>query len=156
MEPVERVRELLRNRLIDPNTTRATGMVNWIFDDFPREDLSSSSFPRISVIELGEPAKAFGIGDTSQYAIYSMQIDVWVKSDTVYDVNNSYEGLGAARDLARNVLGALRLYWITDMTPEFLIYRSNKKTPVFQEDRNLWRITIDIEFEGVIKNDTYP
>ncbi len=56
-----------------------------IYTDFPRDDLSISSYPRIAIDFSGIPADAFGIGGTD--LISSPRIVIVIYADNVNDID---------------------------------------------------------------------
>jgi len=86
------MRNFLRANLVDINASRVG---QWIFDDPPRlEDLGNNSFPRISVLAIGESSEHLGIFDDGQYETVTLQIDCWTKKDQIYTRTITDEALG--------------------------------------------------------------
>ena len=156
-EPVIIMRDFLRSNMTDPDTTRSGAGINWIYDDFPRLDLSSSSFPRVSVIETNESSKPLGFRSDSFWTICNFQIDSWIKEDSNYTIDTAYyAGLALCRKIARNVEEAIRNNW-TDLVDNdsFLTIKMTGRTPpTYDFNYKIFRITLDYELETVI-NDTY-
>lgn len=164
-EPVEEVRDFLRTRLTDPvpgvfpyvfTTTFGDGTHNrditeWIFSFFPRFDLTTDSFPIISVTQINETGDVFGLGSTTHWETFQFQIDVYIKEDQVLTMNDvPREGKESALYLGRKIIEVFRKYWILDFanTGKFKLYRMTGKKPiVYDFDKKLWRLTITIELE---------
>ena len=83
-EPKIAVRDMLRSRLPDPNPDRELkgdgSKKNWIHAGWPRSDLGKNSYPRISIIDIGQPGNIIDIGRSMEF-MSSLQIDVWVWAD---------------------------------------------------------------------------
>ncbi len=151
-EPEEIVRNVLRNRLTDPNPNRVGD--NWIQSDWPQiNDLKLNNFPRISIIKPSETADVFGLGSTNTYDTYRLQLTSWTKPDQSVTISSTvYEGKSLAIKLARDVTEALRLYWITDIAKvyNYTVYKvSGFTTPNIDYEKRIWKVDIDISFEAV-------
>jgi len=156
-EPVVLMREFLRANMTDPNATRLAAGTNWVFDDYPRIDLSSDSYPRISVIEIGETDVPLGFRSDNMWTTINFQIDIWVKEDKSYTIGGTYYAdIALCRKIARDTKEAIRNNW-TDLADagSFLTITSTGKTPpMYDFDKKIWRITLDYEFKTNI-NDSY-
>lgn len=153
-EPVVEIRNFLRSNLTDPQTPVRT---NWIYDDYPREDLSSSSYPRISIIETNESAVPLGFRSDNHWTIMDFQIDVIVKDDSYYTISTEYYAdINLCRKLARDVTEAFRNNW-TDLVDAGVILTfsmTGRTPPDYNWDKKIWKISLDYEFETNI-NDNY-
>lgn len=156
IEPVIQIRNLLRSKLTDPRKNRTA---NWIFEDWPREDLSYSNFPRISIVEVSETAERMGLRSTCFLHTIGIQISVWVKKDWKADNDASpyygEEGIILTRHITRDIEEALRQYSIPDLsdTSESLWgYRViSRHIAEFTEPYNLWRIDLTVEVKRFIQ-----
>jgi len=57
------------------------GATNWIFPDKAKETLSTSSFPRISIMKVSGSGKRIGQYNAPVEKMNRFQIDIWVKED---------------------------------------------------------------------------
>lgn len=94
MEPEVYVRNFLRGHLTDYNSANRGGK-QWIFDGWPLDDLSPSSFPRVAVVPITQSGARQGIGDDQTLNSVSIQIDVIVHRDTAnVTVTHTDEAVG--------------------------------------------------------------
>jgi len=106
-EPIIIVQDMLRSNLYDYNTSRSS---EWIYPDFPNVNLSSSSYPRVSVTDADEPASKVTVGTKSEKQLIDIDINVWVKSGVIYDrEGNQFEGTKLRDAIAREVAEILRI-----------------------------------------------
>ncbi|MFW6173519.1 MAG: hypothetical protein ACOC5T_07235 [Elusimicrobiota bacterium] len=69
------------------------GQTNWIYTDKPRQDLSSDSFPRVSITSLGGQGERVGQYNSNIQTAIPFQIDIWTKENQVFEIeNHKYEG----------------------------------------------------------------
>ncbi len=61
--------------------TYKQGTTNWIFPDKAKETLSTTSFPRISLMKVSGSGKRIGQYNAPVEKVNRFQIDVWVKED---------------------------------------------------------------------------
>jgi len=64
------------------------GTSNWIFSDKVDEQLKATSFPRISIFMVSNPAVRQGQYEAPMESNPSIQIDIWVKDKYIYNVND--------------------------------------------------------------------
>lgn len=62
--------------LTDPNSAERAG-VNWIYDDKPLTDLGSTSYPRVSILQVTKQKVSRGGRSTLAYDRIHIQIDVY-------------------------------------------------------------------------------
>ena len=138
----------------DYNTTR-NNVNKMIHKDWPREDLTKNSYPRIHFSSVTETGDAVAIGQkASTENTYVIQMDIWVwdkPSDPQFLTVNSttVSGTRARDEIARNVLYLLRKNFYTDSNlTGYYDYRvrANRVIP-FDEDKGLQRRSIEIEFK---------
>lgn len=80
------------------------GSTNWIYSDRPDYNLSSISFPRISVMTLNAPGKRLGQYKAPIETSYYFQIDIWCKDSYVYTSgDNKYSNIFLARYLGNRI-----------------------------------------------------
>lgn len=157
-EPVEEVRDFLRIRVTpDPNVAgRDNPGGEWIYTFFPRFNVTMDSFPIISITQINELGKPFGLGSTVHWQHFQFQIDVWIKEDNILTMGGiPREGKESALYLVRQVSEAFRQYWISDFaeTEKFKLFEITGKKPiVYDFERKLWRISLNIEFEMDIRD----
>ena len=154
-EPVILFRDFLRSNTTDPNTTRSGAGTNWIYDDFPREDLTSSSYPRISIIETNESSKPLGFRSDNLWTILDFQIDILVKDDTYFTIDSVYYAdLSLCRKIARDVEEAFRSNWtdLADAGTALTFSMTGRTPPAYNQDKRIWKISLDYEFETNINN----
>jgi len=74
------------------------GTTSWIYTDKPREDLSLSSYPRISILVVSGPGERLGNYQADVEHNIHFQIDIWTKEDIgdnsqIFEINGrKYEG----------------------------------------------------------------
>lgn len=154
-EPVILMRDFLRSNMIDPDATRLAAGTNWIYDDFPRHDLSSSSYPRVSIIETNESSEPLGFRSDNFWTTIDLQVDIWVKEDTEYTIDTVYYAdIALCRKIARDTIESVRNNWtdLADANSFLTIKMTGKTPPNYDFNYKVWRITIDYEFETNIKD----
>ena len=122
----------------------------WIFPDKPRDDLSQSSFPRISIVKLEEPAVPLGAGSTEYWHEILFQIDCLAWKDTVATVSSDpMEGSKLARYIARQVVNAVKEQDLTKIANKLFepIIQANHPVP-FEEDKNIFRQVITLTMKA--------
>ena len=149
-EPDIDLRNMLRNRLVDPNPSRVIG-TPYIVDNWPYQtNLTYNHFPRISIINQYESQKPFGLGSTNTLNTVRLQIDVWCKMDNVATIDaNPYEGFNEVRKISRDVTEIIRKYWILDMAKTGqVVYQINLNwySPKVELDYAIVRRTSDVSF----------
>jgi hypothetical protein len=147
-EPDILVRDLLRNRLTDPNSSRVG---EYVVEDFPWEtSLTINNFPRVSVMEQFDSSRPFGLGSTNAIVSDRLQLDIWVKPDQVLTVSGTpYEGFKQVRWIKRTIINALHSYSISDLvaTGDVLYLNViNWYPPKLDYTFNLVRQTSDVTF----------
>ena len=101
LEPEAALRNFLRYRLTDYNSGNRGGS-QWVFDDWPRDDLSPESFPRVVVLKLGEGGRLIGLSDNDTFDELLFEIDVLVHRDLgVLTISHSNESLGVISNSPR-------------------------------------------------------
>lgn len=172
IEPQVHIRDLLRNRIADPNPSRSvipTGgrAVNWIFDDFPREDIQGSSFPRIGIEKDGETQERLGFRESVFWNRYTLTMRVLAKQDQLlaFPVGNTdgpggstlkHEGAKLARRITRESLEVLRKFTIPDLVdaaPNSQVYFGYRVTGLssleLDDARKIWSQDTTFEISEV-------
>ncbi len=152
-EPEVMIRDLLRTRLTDPNPSRVAG-TPYIVSRWPYQtNLTTNHFPRISVVKQFENEKTFGIGSSSFWGTYRLQLNVWCKQDQVCTVDAlPYEGIELVTKLMRDAEEEIRTHWIVDLaqTRKLIVLVSyNTYTPKIEYDYALWNQVADITFSNI-------
>jgi len=138
----------------DYNTTRSS-VNKMVHKDWPRDDLTKNSYPRIhfsSVTETGNPVSIGQKAATENTYIIQMDVFMWdkPKDDLFVTVNSTTMSGTRARDtITRNVLYLLRKNFYTDTNlTGYYDYRvrANRVIP-FDEKKGLQRRSIEIEFK---------
>ena len=107
LEPETLLRNFLRPKLTDYNSAGRSGK-QWIFDDWPRDDLTKSSFPHIGIVTLDENGDMIGISDDTTWDTLLLQIEVLSHRDTgVLTVTVSGEAVGVISNSPRLSLNQL-------------------------------------------------
>lgn len=70
---------VLRARLTDHNSASRVG-AQWIYPNWPKEDLVKNSYPRISVSDINMTSEVIAISRKQEY-VWRAQIDVWCWGD---------------------------------------------------------------------------
>lgn len=155
-EPIDEIRDFLRNRLTDPNSGRDTP--NYVYTWWPRYDLTVNSFPLVTVVQLSETGEPMGLGSTVHWEVFQIQIDVWAKEDKFFEIpagGTTREGKQVAFTIARQIKEAFRQYWISDLahTGKFKLYKLTGNKPVsYDMERRLWKVTMTLEVERDIRD----
>ena len=68
--------------------TYKQGTTNWIYPDKAKESLSTTSFPRISVLKVSGSGRRLGQYNSNMETDNRFQIDVWVKEDYVTTIGS--------------------------------------------------------------------
>ncbi len=153
--PEYQVQLFLRNIITaDYNTTR-NDVNKMVWKDWPRKDISKSSYPRISVLGITETGDAVAIGqNTATENTYVCQIDIWVWDKPgdaqLLTVNSTTVSGTRARDaIARDVLFEMRNHFYTDsnMTGYYDYRVRAVRTLPFDENDGILRKSIEIEFK---------
>jgi len=66
---------------LNVSITYKQGTTNWIFQDKAKESLSTTSFPRISIMKVSGSGKRIGQYNAAVEKVNRFQIDIWVKED---------------------------------------------------------------------------
>ena len=154
-EPVVLLRDFIRANTTDPNTVRSGAGTNWIYDDFPREDLASSSYPRVSIIETNESSIPLGFRSNNLWTTMDFQIDILVKDDTYYTIDSTfYADINLCRKIARDIEEAFRENWIdlVDAGTVLTYSMTGRTPPAYNQDKRIWKISLDYEFETNINS----
>jgi len=149
-EPVILMRDFLRANMTDPDSTRLGAGTNWIYDDFPRLDLSSGSYPRVSIIETSETSEPLGFRSNNFWTTVDLQVDIWVKEDTYYTIGGTYYAdIALCRKIARDAIDVVRTNWtdLADANSFLTIKMTGKTPPNYDYNYKIWRITLDYELK---------
>jgi len=133
------------------------GSSSWIYPDMPRIDLSSSSYPRISVLIVSSPGERLGRYDASvEYNIH-FQIDVWTKRnegsiDTqIFTIEGrKYEGDKLAYILGNQICQALKRYE-NDMFPMLYDYQpiSGPRAMPYDKEHNAFHSVVEFMLKSI-------
>lgn len=150
-EPDVLLRNMLRTRLTDPNSSRVAS-TPYVVDDFPwQTSLTANHFPRISVLGQFDSDRPFGFGGITEISSSRIQIDIWVKPDQPLTVGKTYQGEGfkQVRLIKRSIVTAIKDYTTQDLvaTGDILYFNVvNWYPPHFDYDFNLVRQTGDVTY----------
>jgi len=101
LEPETIYRNFLRGQLTDYNSANRSGK-EWVYDDWPRDDLIKASFPRVTVIKVEENGPMIGIQDDTTWDTILLQVDVLVHRDTgVVTIAHTGEAVGVILNTPR-------------------------------------------------------
>jgi len=137
-DAMEVFRDFLRVGLVDP----ANRGGKWIFDNYPRKDFGKD--PIISIIGADKKSKPMALGNTSWQSTTMIQVDIWVRDDVGYSINNEKV---FDKDLCEKIADDLEEYvrknWVSS---GILLLELTDRTPlVFDLERVLWRIILTYE-----------
>jgi len=132
------------------SVTYKYGTTTWIYPDFPRTDLSLTSYPRLAVSVIGEVGHRAGNYQACVVSKLLVQIDVFVKEKYSYnDGNRVY----AETELARFLLRKAELPFnnsIDELYPKLWNYSKEAiRSLPFDEDRQTFRGALEISLNGV-------
>lgn len=129
------------------------GTTTWVYADFPKEVLSETGYPRISIMGVSGSGERMGVETASPASVVSTehyQISVWVKEDYGYTCPDSrYRGgEKLAKYLARRVEEAFKDY-IDDLYPKLQHYsKVLLRDAVWETDREIFHVILDVELSG--------
>ena len=154
-EPAYQLELALRTLITkDYNTTR-NDVKKMVWKDWPRKDITKSSYPRISIMDVTETGDPVSIGQKAATEnTYILQIDVWIwdkPNDPQFLTVNSTNMAGTrARDtITRDVLYLLRKNFFTNTSLiGYYDYRVRANRVIaFDEKSGILRRSIEIEFK---------
>lgn len=156
--PQQRISDLLRNALTDPNSVRKALGTEWIYPDKPRlTNLSKSkdNFPRLSVIEIDLGTDGdIGMGGTETEDTVILSITAWCYADSAHSIivgdNDAkiYSGNNLAEAITHQVHIWLRDNWRD--YPDIMDYEKTGSSPYLNDyDGTIKKHTITIKFKGV-------
>ena len=126
---------------------------NWIYTDNPRDDLASSSYPRLVITSINESGSLQGLNNSDTYDTLTFQIDVLAVKDQACTNAGSdkIQGMDVAQLLARRVRTAMKNNWLDELmkyaffNPVFI----NNIPIAFDEGNNLFRRVVTISFDAL-------
>jgi hypothetical protein len=153
-EPEIYLRDVLRNRLTDPNITNRPITDAYVNADWPQwTNLVLNNFPRIAIIKPNESSVSWGLGSSIFWSTYRMTIEVFVKPDQPFTISTViYEGKELILKITRDIEEAVRTYWINDLanTNKLILLQSySVYSPRMDYDLRLWRQVSDVTFKSV-------
>lgn len=99
--------ELLEANLEDPNSDRASKGKKWIYDDYPRSDITS--YPRISITSPDEAIEILDIGYNKELVKTKIQVLILVNKGFKAIINNEQKrDREIAEYLAQQIQGIIR------------------------------------------------
>lgn len=122
---VEKVISLLESNLTDPATDRASKGKKWIYDDSPREDISS--YPRISVIPAVSNYESAGVGYTSQIEDVTINISVYTKKTDKFGGKRAEQLVDDLANQIRSIIKSNHDYFITNNI-EYLVPETKNRS----------------------------
>lgn len=93
----------LRAQLTDPNSTRLGKGLEWIYDDIPKAR-TTQAYPRISVLQLTNPAEAHALGSKKDRITVNLLIQIRVARQK-FDSKSPPQFLG---EIESDVIEAIR------------------------------------------------
>jgi len=131
--------------------TYKEGTTTWIYPGDPRCDLTSTSYPRISIDMADEEGVRLGSEINAEDIIYTaiVSAETWVKENYVYDAGTiTYEGVELASYLVNQIKNTFRTY-MDDIYPELWGYKPiTTKKIGFVESHQTNNVTHDFEISG--------
>jgi hypothetical protein len=124
---------------------------NWIYDDKPRDDLKSSSYPRISVIKLTGSERQRGLADDYYYKNFTAQIDVLAFKGQLCTISTeTKEGDDVCKYIANDIITQIKTKWRSELKSALFNFNiiSNGIPVPFEEGRSQFRRIIEISFDG--------
>lgn len=126
---------------------------NWVYTDFPRDDLKKASYPRIGITVINESGEQQGIGATGTYDNISFQLDIVAYKDQACTNAGSdkIQGMDVAQLIARRVRTAIKNNWDSELLNYSLfypVYQNNIPLP-FDESNNLFRRIVTVSFDAL-------
>jgi len=123
---------------------------SWIYPEFPRTDLSKTSYPRMAVSVIGEVGQRAGNYQASVVSKILFQIDVFVKEKYSYnDGNRVYAEQELGYFLLRKAEQAFNNS-IDELYPKLWNYSKEAiRSLPFDEDRQTFRGALEISLNGV-------
>jgi hypothetical protein len=121
---------------------------NWIFPDFPRDELSKNKYPRIGFSPITESAIFKEVGGTNTMVTVTFQFDILTYKDLICTVgSDTIEGPDITSYLARQLINTIKAYWSSDLIYKIrgMNFISNNPIP-FDEEKNIFRRVVELGF----------
>ena len=74
---IEEYIDIINNDVLDPNSTRRSNGLKWIYDDTPLTTLKNK-YPRISVLSFGSPVELHEVGSSRQRVVARIEVQIRV------------------------------------------------------------------------------
>lgn len=132
------------------------GSTSWIYKDKPREDLSLSSYPRISTLIISGPGTRAGNYKADIENNIHFQIDIWTKEDIgdnsqIFTINGrKYEGDKLAQVIGVQICRVFKDYE-DDMYPQLYdaqIITSPRDLPM-EDKHQAFHTIVEVEFKTI-------
>jgi len=127
------------------------GTTNWIYSDKPDEELSATSFPRISLFNVANTGKRVGNYEAPIQGNPLIQIDVWVKDGYVPTIDSrKYSNNYLTRYLGNQITKAFEKYE-SDLFPLLYDYEmtSGPRTAPYSEEYQAFHSIVEISVNGL-------
>ncbi len=124
---------------------------NWVFPDKPRDDISKSKYPRMSVLTLVQGEVPLGVGTGSPYWMDgTYQIDVVAYKGQKCIINGEIkEGQDVADFIGRNIINQLTKGTLSRIGLKLYTPRILNDIPLpLDEEKNQFRRMIDVQFNA--------
>ena len=127
------------------------GSSNWIYSDKPDENLSSSSFPRISIFTVSGSGQRLGNYEAPMESNVLLQVDLWVKENYIatYD-SRKYSNNYLSRYLGNEIIKQLSENE-DELFPVLYDFRivSNPRPAPYSYEYQAFHSVIELSFNGI-------
>jgi len=129
--------------------TYKQGTSNWIYSDKPDSELSTTSFPRISIFCVSAPGKRMGQYTAQTESSPVLQIDIWCKHNYVATISNrKYANTYLTRYFGNQIIKSFEDYE-SDLIPVLYNYTpiSGPRVAPFSEEFQAFHTIVEVNFK---------
>lgn len=164
---IEEFISIIESNVTDPNSTRLSKNLKWVYDDIPLASLSAPNYPRISVVSFGAPSVPHNLCSNEQRVTARIEVQIRVKrkkwktqtglqfaDDLTFDVLAALASEAGRSDLLNNanvfhsVLEAENTIYEDDLIVKQLIYKN-----VFKRSFDMFETLFDSDNEQLFDSD---
>jgi len=127
------------------------GTTNWCYSDKPDEELSATSFPRISLFTVSNSGSRLGQYEAPVESSPVLQIDIWVKDGYIATVSGrKYSNDYLTRYLGNQITRAFEKYE-SDLFPVLYAYRpvSGPRTAPYSDEYQAFHSIVEVNLNGL-------
>lgn len=127
------------------------GTTNWIYSDKPDEELSATSFPRISLFTVSAPGNRLGQFEADVEGSPIIQIDIWSKDGYIATISSrDYSNNYLTRYFGNQITRTFEKFE-SDLHPELYAYRpvSGPRTAPYSHEYQAFHSIVEINVKGL-------